>query len=282
MNHMKKADERGNIERLCQGFIAPVAAKISGPGKAVSITGKEACYNVELQSFASTSPRVVDVSRECLLNNRVVALDDDHPAADRFKLLRTQVFQRTRSKGWNIIQVSGFGVGEGKSTVAVNLAASIARDTRQTALLVDLDFRNPSIDRLLNINGRSPGLKSYFLDDTPLSELLVNPGIDKLAVITSGGKMTQATELLGSPKMEALITALKHHNDRQYVIFDTPGVTTCPDPLIISEYADAILLVGKISHTTKESITAAIERIPKRKLLGIVMNNSPEDDSRLY
>jgi len=282
MNQIKKTLERAKTERLYLGVIEKIAAETSGSGKPVTAARKNGSDATEPRDIVFKGTRVVDVPRESLFKNRVVALDDDHPAADSLKLLRTRIFQLTRLKGWNTIQVTGFGMGEGKSTLAVNLAISIARDTRQTSLLVDLDFRRPSVGRLLNLNGSSPGLKSYFLDETPLDQLFLSPGIDKLTVITAGGRTTLSTELVGSPKMEALINDLKQHYADRYIIFDTPGVTTCPDPLIISEYVDAILLVGRAGHTTQESIKATMERIPKQKILGVVMNDVPPGDIPLY
>lgn len=223
-----------------------------------------------------TQTHVVELSKDALLENRIVAIDQGSAAAERFNQLRTQVFQRTRPKGWNTVQVTSFGVGEGKSTIAANLAVSIARDTRQTTLLVELDFRRPCLARLLGLDPKRAGLKSYFLGDTPLQELFVSPGIKKLAMLPAGGQVDNPAELLGSPKMEALIAELKRRYCDRYIIFDTPGISLCPDPLIVSEYVDSIIMVARNGWTTRESIRAAAEKIPKAKLLGVLMNETME------
>ena len=209
-----------------------------------------------------------------MLRNRIVAIDQGSAAAESFNHLRTQLLQRTRPKGWNTVQITSFGIGDGKSTLAANLAVSIARDTRQTTLLVELDFRRPSLARLLCLGAECAGLKSYFLDDVPLQELFVSPGIKKLALLPAGCRVENPAELLGSPKMEALISELKRRYCDRFIIFDTPAISLCPDPLIISEYVDSVVMVARSGWTTRDSIRAAAEKIAKDKFLGVLMNEA--------
>ena len=82
--------------------------------------------------------------------------------------------------------------------------------------------------------------------------------------------------------MESLISEIKNRYHDRYIIIDTPGITVCPDPLIVSEYVDAILLVARAEHTTRESIKAAMEKVPKEKVLGIVMNDLTGNQPTYY
>ena len=277
MSRISKALEMAKADRVHAGILEEPenAAALSAEGLSEEAAGNDnGClppsYEVEF-----TQTRVVEVSREDLLRNRIVAIDQGSEAAERFNHLRTQLFQRTRPKGWNTIQVTSFGIGEGKSTLAANIAVSIARDTRQTTLLVELDFRRPSLARLLGLGPECPGLKSYFLDGTPLGELFVSPGIKKLAILPAGGQVDNPAELLGSSKMEALIKEIKQRYCDRYVIFDTPAMSVCPDPLIISEYVDSVIMVARNGWTTRDNIKAA-EKIAKHKLLGVLMNETME------
>lgn len=227
--------------------------------------------------FGYTRTRVVNVSEDLLLKNRLFAVQDDNPVNDQIKLLRTRLFQNTRLKGLNTIQVSGFTSGDGASLLALNLALSIAKDTRQTTLLADLNFRKPSIARMLGLE-ESMGLRSYLLDGVPLEEIFVSPGIRKLTLLLSGGVIGNPTELLGSPKMETLVRELKERYDDRYVIFDTPGIAECPDPLVISEYVDGIILVARAHHTSQSCVKAAINLLPREKILGVVLNDVQPDE----
>jgi capsular exopolysaccharide synthesis family protein len=220
---------------------------------------------------------VLPVSRETFRRNRIVAMEEMSPLADQFKLLRTHLFHRTRPTGLNAVQITGFSAGEGKSLVAVNLAISIARDARQTTLLVDVDFRNPSIHALFGLSPETAGLKQHFLDGRPLEDLLISPGIDKLTVLPAGGRIPHSTELIGSPAMETLVLELKERYPDRYVIFDTPPVTDCPDPLVFSEYVDAMILVARADHTRSDAVKAAMDLVPRQKVLGIVLNDAQTD-----
>jgi non-specific protein-tyrosine kinase len=226
--------------------------------------------------------RLVKIPPEILKKNKIVSIDEDHPVNDQFKLLRTRILHRTRSSGHNTIQVSGFDSEEGKSMVSVNLAVSMAKDTRQTTLLVDIDFRKPSIHKLLGLGSDIKGLKDYFENKLSLEEIFVSPNIDKLTVLPAGGKMLNAPEVIGSPRMESLVKELKERYPDRYIIFDSPGLNTCPDPLIFSEYVDAILLVARSDFTSQDSIETVMNLVPRDKLLGTVLNDSKCFESMAY
>ena len=271
MSQIKKALERAKAERLTQVFPEEAAPQ---PPEATETGEAAICY---------TRTRVVEVPAKHLLQQRIVSVDEGNPLADQFKRLRTRVLKQTRPHRWNTIQVTGFGPDDGKTLVAVNLAVSIAQDTRQTTVLVDLDFRRPAIASVLGLDPDLPGLTSYFFNGAALEDLFVNPGIAKLTVLLAGGKVTQSTELVGSPKMESLIKELKHCYDDRYVIIDTPGIGVCSDPQVISEYVDAVLLVARVNHTSQDSIKAAMNHINRDKLLGVVLNDvSPKDVVTYY
>jgi protein-tyrosine kinase len=265
MSQIRKALEKAKAQRLQHqsGHGSPREQR-----EPVEAASPSACY---------TPPGIAEISREELLRRRIVAVDEENPASEWFKLLRTRIFQQTRPRKWNVIQVTGFDRGEGKSTVAANLAISIARDSRQDTLLVDLDFREPSVHRLLGLAPEVAGLVSHFIEDVPLEALFINPGIRGMTVLPAGGCVNHATELLGSQKMEVLLKELKSRDDDRYVILDTPGINLCPDPLVIAEYADAILLVARVNRTSRESVKNCVERLPREKLLGVVLNDVAPD-----
>ncbi len=264
------------------GFIKDSIARLGNgknrPEEAAASHAPEETVRLECHCRpAYTRTRVLSVSREHLKAGRIVAIDEHDPVADQFKLLRTLVFQQTRPRGWNTIQVAGFYSGDGSSLVAANLAVSICKDVRQTSLLVDLNFRNPSIERLLDLQC-DIGLKSYFLDNTGIEAIMVNPAIEKLTVLPAGGKIPHAPELMGSPKMQQLVKELKERYSDRYIIFDTPAVSSYPDALVFSEYVDAIILVARAGRTTQDSVKATVELIPREKILGVVLNDSKDPE----
>ncbi len=268
MSQIKKALEKAKVLRLNQ--------QVAGGGA----PPPEPCRLKGVVSYSGT--RTMEVSHKELLKNRIVAVQDENPAADQFKFLRTLVFKHTRQRGWNTIQVTGFGPGEGKSTVAANLAVSIAKDARQTALLVDLDLRRPSVERLFGLAPGTAGIKSRIEDEVPVEKLLLNPGIEKLTILPAGGSLHRAAEVLGSPGVEALLKELKLRYKDRYIIVDTPGINVCPDPVIISEYCDAIILVARAGVTSKANVSAAMERVPRQKVLCVVLSDVRPDQLPSY
>jgi capsular exopolysaccharide synthesis family protein len=220
---------------------------------------------------------VIPLNPGALSANRII-VDEQSRVAEQFKMLRTMVFNRTRPKGWSTIQVTGFDSGEGKSLVATNLAISIARDSRQTTLLVDLDFRNPSIHNLLGLGPGLPGLVSYFAGEKGLEEIMINPGIEKLTVLPAGGRFLQAPELMGSHQMEALVGELKERYHDRYIIFDTPPMSDFPDALVFSEYVDSMILVARAGHTCRASVEKAVDLLPREKVLGLIFNDVKSND----
>lgn len=269
MSRIKKALEKAKAERFA-------IDKQRDPGKGEP----EKTEQVAAPKYFQT--KVIEISTDNLEKNKIVALDENHPVTDQFKLLRTRILHRTRENGHNTIQVSGFDSEEGKSIVSVNLAISMAKDTRQTTLLVDIDFRKPSVQKLLGLGDDIKGLKDYFENDLSLEEIFISPGINKLTVLPAGGKMPDAPEVIGSPKMEALVKELKGRYPDRYIIFDSPGLNTCPDPLVFSEYVDAILLVARSDFTSEESIKTVMNLIPRDKVLGTVLNDSRWFESLAY
>jgi capsular exopolysaccharide synthesis family protein len=193
-------------------------------------------------------------------------------------MLRTLLFNRTRPKGWSTVQVTGFDSGEGKSLIATNLAISIARDSRQTTLLVDLDFRNPSIQTIFGLGPQVPGLVSFFSGEKSLEEILINPGIERLTILPAGGRILRAPELIGSPKMEELVRELKERYKDRYIIFDTPPLKGFPDALVFSEYVDSIILVARAGHTSRVSVEKTVDLIPREKVLGLIFNDVKSKD----
>jgi capsular exopolysaccharide synthesis family protein len=167
--------------------------------------------------------------------------------------------------------------GEGKTVTAINLAVSIARDVKHSALLVDTDLRNPKIHTYLGGNMQK-GLSDYLINDTPLTDIVVSPGIANMLVLPAGRALLGSTELLGSPKMEKLAEELKGLDPEQYIIFDSPPVLAVPDALVFSSCVDVVLVVVEAGKTGRDQIRKTMELLEGRNVVGLVMNKAKESD----
>ncbi|QJB55324.1 AAA family ATPase [Pseudodesulfovibrio sp. zrk46] len=205
--------------------------------------------------------------------NRLLTGGSAQHIRDAFNVLRAKLLQMTREKGMNTIMVTSPGRQEGKTIVATNLAMSIARDARQTALLVDTNLRWPGVAQTMGVcKDQDSGLEHYLIGQLELPELLVNPGIDKLVVLPACQATTESADLLSTPRMQKLVQECKNRYPDRYVIFDCPHVLDMPDSLVFSTYVDGIILVVEEGKTSQRDIKAAIEMLGEDKILGVVLN----------
>ena len=200
-------------------------------------------------------------------------LGDSAPRAlrDAFNVVRTRILQQTRAKGLNTIMVTSPGRSEGKTTVATNLAITIARDASQTALLVDANLRWPGISCGLGMDSR-PGLSDHFLRGLSVESLFVNPGIDKLVVLPAGASQEDSVDIISSPQMQNLVAEMKSRYPDRYVIFDCPHLLGIPDALVFAEYVDGIVLVADEGRTAQGDLKTALGMLEGRNLLGVILN----------
>ncbi len=172
----------------------------------------------------------VEIDAAELERHRIVARLTRNANADIFRTLRTKVMQKMARSGMKTIAITSANYGDGKSTIAINLALSIALDLKQTVLLVDLDLRNPSIQDFLGIES-DIGLSDYLLNNTPVPQCLVKPEIDRFVVLPVNRSLENSSEMLGSPKMAVLANELKTRYSDRIVIYDMPPLLAQDDTL---------------------------------------------------
>ena len=223
----------------------------------------------------------IELDLDQLTRNRFVSLLSDAPEAEYYKILRTTIQQLTKEKGWNTIMVTSVQPGEGKTFTSINLAVSFAREFNQTVLLVDCDLKRQSIHRYLDFSS-DKGIIDYLMNDCELKDLIVWPGIEKLTLISGGKTISNSSELLGSPRMKALVKEIKNRYDDRYIIFDTPPILGWADTIAFAPLVDGILIVVEAGRTPIEDIKKAYEMIPSEKFLGFVLNRQKMSGKKYY
>ncbi len=220
-----------------------------------------------------TNTRCVTLQPGVLEKNLVVTGDGRDPVTSAYKMLRTQVLQRMSANDWNVLAITSPGSQEGKTLTALNLAIGIAREVNHTVLLVELDLRDPSLHRFLGCQPEQ-GITDYLLRDVPLSDIMFNPGIDRLVIIPAGPPTAFSSELLSSPRMVELVHELKERYPSRLVLFDVPPLLTADDGLAFLPFVDAALLVVVEGETTIEDVELAKEMLSSTPLLGAVLNRA--------
>jgi non-specific protein-tyrosine kinase len=215
--------------------------------------------------------RAINLDPNTLAKNRLVAMIPNSPEIDFYKVLRTRILRRTHDQEGRSLMITSALPGEGKTVTAINLALTFAKEYEQTVLLVDGDLRMQRIHELMGYES-DKGLLDYLLDDCPVSDLIVWPGIEKLSVISGGRTINESSESLTSPRMRELVTDMKSRYPERYVFFDVPPVLAGADAMAFAPFVDWIIFVVHAGQTSMVDVNRALQVLPKEKLLGLVLN----------
>jgi non-specific protein-tyrosine kinase len=225
--------------------------------------------------------RAVHLDPGFIARNRCLLYLDNSRAAESFRVLRTQLLQRTRDSGANTIMVTSTLPGEGKTLTAINLAVAISREFQHTVMLVDGDLRKQSVHKYLGCTGEK-GLIDYLAGSTPVSDLITWPGIEKMTFISGGRLINDSAEILGSPRMRELIPSMKGRYPERYIIFDAPPILTGADVLTLAPLVDKVIVVVQAGKTSMDDVQKALQYLPKEKVLGLVLNRSSSTRTAYY
>ena len=224
------------------------------------------------------SPRV-EVSLAEAPERRLVAFLDNHPVAEQFRKLRTQVHTHMRNTHDKVFMVCSAEEDDGRTLTALNLAISMAREMDQTVLLVDADLRDPSVAQTLGLRPER-GLGDYLEGNAEIPDLLTHTSVGRLSLLPGCGHRGNSAELLDSMRTRDLIAELKGRYPDRCIIIDTPAMATAADPLILSQWVDRILLVVREGWTDIAAVQHAVDTLPAEKLLGTVLTASLEVPGR--
>lgn len=190
--------------------------------------------------------------------------------SEAFRELRTSVILSASGRFANSILVTSAQPGEGKTTVAVNLAFSLAQ-LGQPVLLVDADMRRPSIQKYFPQRGSR--LSSYLAGQGAWQQMAFPTAIDRLYVLHSGPIPENPSELLSSDRMRALLK--ESMATYRFVILDSPPLLNRADSRILGSMVGATILVVKSGETPRQVVQYAESqaRSVGTNLIGVVLNN---------
>ena len=170
--------------------------------------------------------------------------------------------------------------GEGKTTLATNLALACAR-TGQRVALVDADLRRPMVSSYLDVK-EGLGVTSVLAGDTTLEQAMTTIDDGRIDVLGSGPIPSNPSELLGSARMTAMLAELAAGHD--VVIIDAPPVLPVADALVLVSEVDAVVLVAKVGETTRDRLKQASDAVLQvhGNLVGIVPNSVVQREDSAY
>lgn len=198
--------------------------------------------------------------------------------AEAIRSCRTSIFfELAGIRTGKILQVSSPLPGDGKSTIAGNLACSIAQSGKRT-LLIDCDLRRPQITDNFG-SSEKRGLTDVLNGTCDYDHAIHSTPLGTLKLMPSGPIPANPAEALSLPEMSELLGLLRDEFD--YIILDTPPLLVVTDPSILASMVDGVVLALKIRRKSKPNVkeAASILRNVGARVLGVVINNSDESSA---
>jgi capsular exopolysaccharide synthesis family protein len=198
----------------------------------------------------------------------------DHPNAPESEAvlgLRTMMFLSQTGTPPKIVLVTSPLPGEGKTTVANNLAIALAK--YGSTCLVDADMRMPTVGPSFHVTQKL-GLEQYLQGTATLDQILCpSRDINNLAIIPSPMPAEFANYLLTGKPIKFLIKQLRERFD--FVVIDTPPIIPYTDGLALSTMVDGVILVGRAGQTSRGAISRGmelLEAVKSARILTVVLN----------
>jgi protein-tyrosine kinase len=204
--------QQDSVARVA-GFKEPGTANASGADSRTSHT----------QIF-SPPPGVLE-------RNRILTPSARDAAVGAFRMLRTQVLQRIDAKGWRTLAIFSPGADDGKTTTAANLALSLAGDHLHTVLLVELDFKRPSLAARFGLNP-ALGADDVIAGGSRIQDCLYQPrGLERFVLMPARATLDHSSELLAGPRCREMVSELRTRYPDRIILFDLPPVLCADDAL---------------------------------------------------
>jgi succinoglycan biosynthesis transport protein ExoP len=211
---------------------------------------------------------------------RILDAEPNSPVSEAYRSLRTGIMNSISGKSFKTILVTSAEPEAGKTITVANLSVAFAQEGRKV-LLIDCDLRKPQQHRIFNLN-RLQGLSEYLAGGIETDRIIQNTGVKNLWIITSGKVPSNPGEIIGSERMDKLIALFRKKFD--YIIMDSPPVSSVTDPMVLANKADALIFVIRSGKSRVSAVTRAKERLSMSKagILGVVLNGLKVSHSNYY
>jgi capsular exopolysaccharide synthesis family protein len=195
---------------------------------------------------------------------------NDWPFEETDELFRSIYTRAGAGFAAEVLAVCSAVAGEGKTTIGVGLAVTIARDfPERRVLLVETDLQRPVLSEDFGMEP-TPGLIDCLTDTAPLLTACRPTFLDNLHVLPAGTANAVSGRPLRSSRMAAVVDAMRQSYD--LVILDLPAILTNSDAVLLTDLADGVICVVRAGLTPAALINRALEQIEEGKIRGVVLN----------
>ena len=259
MDHIRAAINKARLERN-----AKLQADANGDGLPTDRDGTSGAAS----AGGWNALPVFDVNPRRLRRHRIVTQQANQMAVP-FDVMRTNLLHEMRKNNWRRVAITSPGAGCGKSTICLNLAFSLARQSDLRVMVIELDLRRPSFVRMLQLKGVD--FSKVLSGEDPPEKHIRRYG-NSLAVGASEATPNSA-ELLHGMAAAHRIDEIEALYEPDLILFDMPPMLLVDDTMAFIDQVDAALLVGAAeSSTTKELNRCKVDLESRTNLIGVVLN----------
>jgi polysaccharide biosynthesis transport protein len=221
-------------------------------------------------TMLATVPKIPEVDGNAT-NKLIMLRNTQSPVIEAYRILRTNLQFAAVDRTLRLLLVSSPQPEDGKSLTAANLSIALARAGKKV-ILIDGDLHRPSQHRLFNLYNNIGVTTALLAEAAELDQLLQPTLVPGLSVLTSGPLPPNPAELLGSKRMQEILSKLKELAD--IVILDSPPIAAVVDGIILSTEADGMLLVIRAGKTSRDAAKRALNALDQVRapVLGTVLN----------
>lgn len=200
------------------------------------------------------------------------ALGENHLISEELRLLVVKLRIIAEQRPFRCIGVVSALGNEGKTTLAIGLAATLVRESEARVLLLEADLRRPGIENSLGLPA-VPGVGEWIQGEPgPIALRTVSP--PGFSVLGAGKTAFERPELLGGPRMGDLLRAARENFD--YVILDCPPILPVADAVILQDRVDGFLMVVRSRTSPRDAVQRAAAALKPDRIQGILFNDSRE------
>ena len=256
----KAKEQRGAVVAPSPGGVGGGVGRGRGPLRASQVGPAWA----ELAAF-DPEPRL-------LARNHIVTFEDVDPAHSHFDILRTKMLRTMQRNGWTSVGITSPTSGCGKTTLALNLAFSLARQPDVRTVLVEVDLRRPSMARQIGL--KSPqSVAGLPQGSRSVAESFVRYG-DNLAIGTNAQSVRDSAELLMNARAAEGVAAIKSAFLPDIIVYDLPPMLQSDDAMAFLPQLDCVLLVAGAEKSRLDEVDKCEKDLAEQSnVLGVVLNS---------
>jgi capsular exopolysaccharide synthesis family protein len=190
---------------------------------------------------------------------------------EQFRKLKSVVITHNTGNALRSILVTSCIPQEGKTTVALNLSATIATGLDHSAILIDADLRKRTLTALLGLEN-TLGLSDVLEKRAGIEEAIIDTEIKGLTILPAGSESANPAELIGSIRMKDLIQQLGERCKDSYIIIDSPPIVSTSEANALVQMSDGAIVVIMADKTRRDVVKRELGAVSSEKILGVVLN----------